>query len=362
MKQFLHYFKITLSLLMLLQMGELSAQFIHRPATCTGANKSMALSYDAKNLMDGEGKTGLATDGYGPLSGRFYWMQTNNPVTFFITMTAPSTVSSMLLYEPWGLDEDVKNVTLKLYNGTTLLGTENKLIPIDYASRYNVLLSQKYNNVTKAEFIVLDDYNISSVKRTSLHVLVLGDYDCTNFPNQIATGVSKYLCSNVAITPITLATTNATAATVTGLPPGLSGSWSANVFTISGTPTTVGPYTYTVTATGNNCDAATATGTLTVGASAPTLSTTRLENTCPTTVTVNLNSSVSSTAPTGATLVWFTNNTATGTAVTDPTAVTAGTYYAFYTNADKTCYGPASAVVTVTIKNCCDVLPVPTWN
>ncbi|MDR1680630.1 MAG: hypothetical protein LBS12_02455, partial [Prevotellaceae bacterium] len=62
-----------------------------------------------------------------------------------------------------------------------------------------------------------------------------------------------------AINTITYTTTNATDATVTGLPPGLAGSWSNGSFTISGTPTTsTGTFTYTVSTL--NCDNASATG------------------------------------------------------------------------------------------------------
>jgi hypothetical protein len=57
----------------------------------------------------------------------------------------------------------------------------------------------------------------------------------------------------------------ATGAGVTGLPSGMSGSFSSGTFTISGTPTTGGTYNYTVTTTGNGCATAlTATGTITV--------------------------------------------------------------------------------------------------
>jgi gliding motility-associated-like protein len=81
--------------------------------------------------------------------------------------------------------------------------------------------------------------------------------------NTIAPGTSQTVCINSAITNITLATTGATGATVTGLPAGLTGTWSANTVTISGTPTAAGTYTYTVTTTGG-CPPATTTGTITV--------------------------------------------------------------------------------------------------
>ena len=81
--------------------------------------------------------------------------------------------------------------------------------------------------------------------------------------NTIAPGINRTTCINSAITTITLATTGATGATVTGLPAGVSYSWLNNILTISGTPTTSGTFPYTVTTTGG-CPPATTTGTITV--------------------------------------------------------------------------------------------------
>ena len=58
------------------------------------------------------------------------------------------------------------------------------------------------------------------------------------------------------------------------------------------------------------------------GTTAPSVSATTLSNTCPAT-TADLNSLVTSTAPSGASLVWFTNNAHTGTAYATPTTAVA---------------------------------------
>ena len=73
-------------------------------------------------------------------------------------------------------------------------------------------------------------------------------------------------CINTAITNIRYSVTGSgTGAGVVGLPAGVTGSFAAGVFTISGTPTVVGNFPFTVTTTGT-CVQATATGTITVQA------------------------------------------------------------------------------------------------
>ena len=76
---------------------------------------------------------------------------------------------------------------------------------------------------------------------------------------------TQTVCPNSAITNITYSVSGGgTGAGVTGLPSGVTGSFSGGVFTISGTPTVSGTYNYTVTTAGNACVVATATGTITV--------------------------------------------------------------------------------------------------
>ena len=101
--------------------------------------------------------------------------------------------------------------------------------------------------------------NTASVTVTPNNTITLTSAAETN--NQIT-------CINTAITNITYSTTGATGATFSGLPAGVTGSWAANVVTISGTPTASGTFNYTVTLTGG-CGTVTATGTITVNA-APT--------------------------------------------------------------------------------------------
>ena len=66
------------------------------------------------------------------------------------------------------------------------------------------------------------------------------------------------------ITNITYNTIGATGASVSGLPSGVTGSWTSNVFTITGTPSQVGVFNYTITLSGGCGAAVTKTGTITV--------------------------------------------------------------------------------------------------
>ena len=78
---------------------------------------------------------------------------------------------------------------------------------------------------------------------------------------------AQVVCSNSAIANIAYGVGGAGSGTVvTGLPVGVTGSFNAGVFTISGTPTVSGVYNYTVTTTGGSCAQGTANGTITVNA------------------------------------------------------------------------------------------------
>ena len=100
---------------------------------------------------------------------------------------------------------------------------------------------------------------------------------------------SQTVCANSPIVNISYAITGGgTGATVSALPAGLSGSFSAGTFTITGTPTAAGTTSYTVTSTGS-CAQVTATGTITVN---PNAAIALLSVTGTTTQTVCANSAI----------------------------------------------------------------------
>lgn len=78
-----------------------------------------------------------------------------------------------------------------------------------------------------------------------------------------------------------------------------------------------------------------------------------LTNECPSN-TVNLNDAHKGITPLGTSLVWFTNNTHTGSALSasEISEAVAGTYYAFYYDSEKNCYSLPSDAVTVNIAPC----------
>ena len=92
--------------------------------------------------------------------------------------------------------------------------------------------------------------------------------------------------------------------------------------------------------------------------SAPSLNALTLRNTCPA-MSVDLNSLYTGILPYGMTLVWFTNNTHSGSPVNNPSMALAGAYYAFYYNAASNCYSSSSNVITVSITDDCYCTKLP---
>ncbi|WP_418511511.1 HYR domain-containing protein [Corallibacter sp.] len=74
---------------------------------------------------------------------------------------------------------------------------------------------------------------------------------------------NQTVCNGTAMSNIIYTIGNATNATITGIPTGITGNYTSGVFTISGTPTQTGVFNYTVIPEG--CGSAIATGIISVG-------------------------------------------------------------------------------------------------
>ena len=92
---------------------------------------------------------------------------------------------------------------------------------------------------------------------------VIITWTCSNTLTSGAGSNIQSLCKNSSITAITYSIVGATGAGVSGLPTGVTGTYSSGVFTISGAPSVTGTFNYTVTPTGS-CTSNTSTGTITV--------------------------------------------------------------------------------------------------
>jgi hypothetical protein len=194
----------------------------------------------------------------------------------------------------------------------------------------------------------------------------------------VATGYTAHTQSIVlnSVCPATTVNLN-TAVSVTNLPAGTTLSWHTSAVATAANkianPASVGagtfyasfqensgtcfsPTSVAVTVAITSCAPPCNTGNTPVQLSASTLS-----NTCPAT-SVNLNSLITSSTPAGTSVVWYSNATHTGTALSTPMMVsTAGTYYAFYYDNVNNCYSPASAPVSVSI-NTCNSTPIALAN
>ena len=151
-----------------------------------------------------------------------------------ITYTTTGSIGATYAGLPAGVIGGWSNNVVTISGTPTVAGTYN----------YTITLTGGCGVVTKTGTIVVKPND----------TIVLGSAAGTN---------AQTVCINTAPTTIMYNTTIATNASVIGLPTGMSGNWSGNVFTISGTPTVAGTYTYTVTTSGG-CVPATATGTIVV--------------------------------------------------------------------------------------------------
>ncbi len=136
-------------------------------------------------------------------------------------------------------------------------------------------------------------------------------------PNNTVTIIPlpQTLCINTALTPITYTTTGATGiGLATGLPTGVTASWSANTITITGAPTAIGTFNYSIPLLGG-CSTINATGTIIVNPNNTVSSASSSEILCVNTILTPITHTTTGATgigtatglPTGVTASWLSN-------------------------------------------------------
>jgi gliding motility-associated-like protein len=156
--------------------------------------------------------------------------------------------------------------------GTSAIVTATPGIPGTYNYAWTVPTSfTNPGNVASFSTTVAGNYSVilTNPATTCASASVLGTVTVTPLPTLVlsssASTTNQSLCINTAITPITYTVGgSATSASVTGLPAGVTGSFSSGAFTLSGIPTVAGTFNYLVTTTGGCSPAVSLGGTITV--------------------------------------------------------------------------------------------------
>jgi uncharacterized protein (TIGR02145 family) len=178
-----------------------------------------------------------------------------------------------------------------------------------------------------------------------------------------AASTTPTLPVNTVLTNITHGTTSATGiGNASGLPTGVTASWSSNTITISGTPSATGTFSYTIPLTGTSCSSMNATGTITVtaacAAAAASTTPTLTVNTVLTNITHGTTSATgignASGLPTGVTASWSSN-----TIIISGTPSATGTFSYTIPLTGTSCSSVnATGTITVTAAACGSVTSV----
>jgi hypothetical protein len=210
---------------------------------------------------------------------------------------------------------------------------------------------------TSCTYSASNSYTLTMPESGSLTVWVkvVNDFGCMDSTSTVIESIpcaasislplgsaDRSLCDGEAMTLTYATTAGVLHVAYSGLPAGLTTVWGDNDITISGTPTQMGTFPYTITVTGL-FDSNSATGTITVKAS-PTIATNEPadQSVCSGTA-----ATLTVTAKSGETYTWYHSGgslLATGNTYSTGTA---GGYYVVATNADGCTTTSRTATVTV---------------
>lgn len=167
----------------------------------------------------------------------------SNGVSFIWDVSVPLLSSGSLIAPKW----------YTAPTGGTLLGSGSSFNPV------GVVNSGLPNTNTPGIYPFYVGFD-SPACRTAVNYTIAAN--SVTLSSAVGTN-AQIACINAPITNITYTATGAIGGSVSGLPAGVSGVFANNVFTISGTPTATGLFSYTVTLTGS-CGNITASGTISV--------------------------------------------------------------------------------------------------
>jgi hypothetical protein len=193
-------------------------------------------------------------------SGNAYIVGNTRSTDFVVTSGAIQSLSGFLDVFVTKINDDGTSIVYSTFLGGSLNDYGNS-IALD-TNRIIYITG----NTTSTDFNVTSGAYQSTLDGTSNDVFIIklctGSLISLSL-NSSAETENQTICVNTPISNIIYSTSDATAALFNGLPSGVFGNFINDTITISGIPTAIGIFNYTVILTGD-CSPATVSGTLTV--------------------------------------------------------------------------------------------------
>lgn len=208
----------------------------------TTGNKTVTINYNNSNSCAAPSATSSTTTAVSPTSvaGSISGAE-SVCIGGTITLTLSGNVGSVTKWQS-STSSDFSSAVTDIANTTTSLIISS--MPASTYFRAVVVSGTCSQEITTGLLVTLTPNNLATLSSAA----------GTN---------SQTINITNSITSITYTILSATGATFTGLPSGVSGSFNANVVTISGTPTVSGVFNYTVSLTGG-CGVASASGSINI--------------------------------------------------------------------------------------------------